>query len=454
MTKKARKARKAKSGTAGSFGGPSFGTFTIGHPDEVAFVVDLQQKAIANTRFPGTFHARLQAQDQTTGEVVATKTYHIDLNKRELVVEEERQGRLTARATLHLGDEPDDADTRPPTLNPGPERPAFVRESFAAADLNIDDEFREWSMSTIDARLPGLAAVECCLGVFREGQQDCYQPAHCLLPANVARMGATLAKMRRAPRVVRALAEGWLDTGEPTGLAFSLEWLEGEGWWVATRPFRRVPGPIGEWTGPWQEREGEGPDGLPTALRALRFPLPTAEAWVTGEPKALEIDEMEVHGGELGADLPAPTTAEGWAGLVAEAYERDAAAQNPPPQPRLFVFRGRRFERYHLDGPLPTDIDDFIRNVLLRGAPPDAVALVQQGLVPIERGALARCLLTVAESAGRRHVRALEMRMSAEGRVRAVRHLRLESDDSEPQWLGVEPITRLSATERMADPEG
>jgi hypothetical protein len=432
----------------------NFGTFTIGHPDEAGFVADLQQKARENTKFPGTFHGRLLAQDKTTGATVGTKTYHIDLNQRELVVEEERGGKITARQTISLGSGHVEPDHRPPALNPGPANAAFQREPFAGADLDIDDEFRAWSMSTLDERLPGLAAVECCLGVFREGQQDCYQPEHCLLPANVARMGATLAKMRQARGVVRALAEGWLDMGEPNGLAFSLEWLEGESWWVATRPFRRLAGPIGEWTGPWQEQEGEGPAGLPATLRALRFPLPAAQPWDTGEPKAPDFGEMELHGGELQSTEPLPSSAEGWAAMVAAPYERDVAASRGAPNPRLHVFRGRAFERLHIDGPLPTDLDDFIRNVLRRGAEPDAVVLVQQGLVPIEAGALARCLLSIAEHGGQRHVRAMEMRMDAEGKVRAIRHLRLDNGDSEPEWLGVEPITLLTATERVPDPEG
>ena len=74
------------------------------------------------------------------------------------------------------------------------------------------------------------------------------------------------------------------------------------------------------------------------------------------------------------------------------------------------------------------------------------MVLVQFGLIPVEGGVLARCLISTAEYADTRHTRAMEYRADAEGRVVATRHLPVVSpDDEDTRWIGVEPLTELTA---------
>jgi len=357
-----------------------------------------------------------------------------------------------ARRTIELDAGPREPDLRPPVLSPGPAEATYLREPFTAADLDIDDEFRQWAMDAHDEMLPGLGAVPACLGVFRARQQDCYTPAEPLYPANVARLGATLARMRQRPGIERALAEGWLDMGEPRGLAFVLEPLQGEGWWCATRPFSRRAGPIGEWSGPWRQQEGVGPAELPPGLRPLRWPLPAALPFETGEPRVMAVPDTEVAMGTLAAGQVLPTTAEDWAALAASPFERDVLAEKGEHAPRVIVFRGRDWERWNLDGPLPTDLDDMVRNICRRGGDPDAVVVVQFAIVPLEGGSFGKCLLARAEHRGERHTRAMEIVADSAGKPSRIRYLRLAGED-EAGWIGVAPLTELTTESAAAEPD-
>lgn len=431
--------------------GPDFGEFTIGAPDEQMVFAQLWELAAKNTTLPGMGFMRLVATHPTTNAPIGIKTYSLDTNRHRLVVVEERDGRVTARRTIELNAAPAEPDTRPPALDPGPEEATFHRESFTAADLDIEDELRDWTLETIGDRLPGMGAVAAGIGIFRPRFQDAFMPAQPLLPANVARLGATLSRLRLRAGVVRAMAEGWLDTGEPNGMAFVMEWLEGEGWWLATRPFRRRAGPIGEWTGPWHQLEGSGPGQVPMALRALRWPLAAAAAYDVGEPKDLEAEEMEVAFGELPPDQVLPTTAEGFAALAAFPFERDVLAGKGVHEPRVVVFRGRSWERWNLEGPLPTDIDDVLRNICRRGADPDAMVLVQFAIVPLDGATLTKCLMSTAEHRGARFARVMEIRADASGKVAGIRYLRAGAEAEDPElWIGVEPLTMLTTMERSA----
>ena len=441
-------AKKAKKKQDDPTEGPDFGEFTLGHPDEEHLLARLWESAQKNTQFPGTAHLHMLATRPGTQTDAGAKYFHLDLNRRLLVILEKHDGRVTARRTLPL-QEPALADLGPPALVPGPEEASFHREVFVAADLDIDDELRDWTMETIGERLPGLAAVAATLGIFRPGHQDAFMPPTPLLPANIARLGATLAGMRLRPGVVRALAEGWLDTGEASGMAFVMEPLDGEEWWLATRPFKRLAGPIGEWTGPWQQTTGEGPSRVPMALRALRWPLAAAEPFEVGTPTVLEPDEIEVLLGTLPPNQTMPGTAEEYAQFAGAGFERDVLANKGTHDPRVIVFRGRDWERWNLDGNLPTDLDDIVRNIVRRGTEPDAVVLVHFGIVPLDGGTAAKCLLSIAEHRGVRHTRAMDIRSDATGKVVATRFLRAGSEATDSDlWIGVEPVTVLETFQR------
>ncbi len=444
-------AKKPPKKKASSTEGPDFGAFTIGHPDEQALFAQLWELAAKNKQFPGTAHIRMAASHRETGLPVGVKNYHLDLNRHLLVAVEEHDGRVTARKTVELNQTPTAPDTRPPALDPGPAEASFQREAFTAADLDIEEELRDWAMNAIDEMLPGLAAVPACVGIFRPRQQDAFAPAQPLFPANAARMGTTLARLRQRPGVVRAMAEGWLDTGEPAGLAFVLEPLADEGWWLATRPFVRRAGPIGEWTGPWHAVEGTGPAQLPMALRSLRWPLAAALPYETGEPKVVESQENEVACGDLPPDQKLPATAEEYAALAAFPFERDVIANKGVHSPRVVVFRGRSWERWNLDGHLPTDLDDMVRNICRHGPQPDAVVLVQFGVVPVDGAVLTKCLLSMAEHADARFTRAMEIRADSTGQVSSVRYLNASWVDDD-RWIGVAPITELTRIERKGEP--
>lgn len=413
-------------------------------------MVQLWELAAKNQQFPGTAHIRMVASHRQTGRPVGFKSYHLDLNRHVLVAVEEHDGRVTARKTVELSAKPTPPDTRPPALDTGPADASFVREAFVAADLDIDEERRDWAMNAIDEMLPGLAAVPACIGLFRPRQQDAFAPAEPLLPTNAARLGATLARLRQRPGVVRVMVEGWLDAGEPAGLAFVLEPLEGEGWWFATRPFTRRHGPIGEGTGPWHQSEGTGPAQVPMALRSLRWPLAAAVPYETGEPRVAESKETEVAFGELPPTQTLPATAEEYAALGALPFERDAIANKGVHPPRVMVFRARSWERWSLDGHLPTDLDDMVRNICRHGPQPDAVVLARFGVVPVDGTVLTKCLLVTAEHADHRFTRVLELRADATGRVTGVRYLSAANEGDE-RWIGVEPVTELTGIEREDD---
>lgn len=446
---------KKQDGVRGSdMEGPDFGEFTVAHQDEEALLSRLWAEAAVRPEARGVAQVRMEATDPKTRKVMAVKSLILDIPGDRLVVIEERDGRVTARRTVALDSKSNVPDTRPPALTPGPAEADFHREPFLSADLDIDEELRDWVMSALDERLPGLAGVVAEVGIYRARTLDAFIPGSPLLPANIARLGATLHALRMRPGVLRSLVEGWVGTDEAAGLAFVFEPLANDGWWLGTRPFRRRAGPIGEWTGPWKQQEGTGPSALPMQFRALRWPLATAVPFVVGEPSAIEFPEMEVRGGTLPASQVLPRTAADYAALAALPFESDAAAQKGAHAPRAVVFRGRQFELWQLEPPLPTDLDDVMRNIAMRGVAPDAMALVQFGLVPIEGGALARCLLTVSEYADARHVRAMELRMDAEGSVVATRYLTLaQAQHDDTRWIGVEPITRLSTEERLPEPE-
>jgi hypothetical protein len=429
-----------------------FGTFTIGHPDEQSIVGRLWELAAKNEKFPGTAHIRMLATRPETGKEAGKKTYSLDLNLGRLVVVEEHDGKVRARKTIPIQTTVPEPDDRPPALVPGPAEASFAREPFVAADLNIDDELRDWAMAAIDEMLPGLAAVPACIGLFRERQQDAFSPAEPLLPANVPRLGATLALLRRRPNHERVLVEGWVEAGETTGLAFVLEAIGEDAWWLGVRPFRRRAGPIGEWSGQWQQIDSGGPAPIPLPLRALRWPLAGATAYDTGEPAIAETPENEVAFGEFAAGVVLPATAEGFATVSAGPFEQDVQANKGEHPPRLMVFRGRHWERWSLDGPLPTDMDDMVRNICARGELPEAVVLIRFGLVPLDGGGLTKCLLSVAEHKGERYTRAMEIRADATGKVAGVRYLRAGREDDE-RWIGVEPITKLTTTERPGEAE-
>ncbi|MSQ01813.1 MAG: hypothetical protein EXR71_07965 [Myxococcales bacterium] len=65
-----------------------------------------------------------------------------------------------------------------------------------------------------------------------------------------------------------------------------------------------------------------------------------------------------------------PATAEEYAEFAATSFERDVLANKGTHDPRVMVFRGRHWERWHLDGHLPTDLDDLVRNIVRRGPEP------------------------------------------------------------------------------------
>ncbi len=429
--------------------GPDIGEFTLGHPDEQMLMLQLWELAAKNTEFPGTAHLRMVANDPATGKQMGIKSYHLDANQKRLVVLEEHEGRVTARRTLPL--KPFEADRGPPAMDPGPEAASFERTPLRGMDLDIDEEPRDWAMQGIDDRLPGLGAVVATVRLLSRHHHDAYIPAQPCLPANVSRLGATVARLRAREGVERVLVEGWLDTGEAQGLAFVFEAATAEGWWLATRNFRRRAGGIGEFSGPWSFTEP--PANLPMALRALHTPLPAATAYDTGEPQVPAAPPVNVDLGQLRADQELPVEPEGWAALAASPFERDVLAQKGFHAPRVVVFRGRNWERWNLDEELPTDVDDVIRNICQRGTEPSAVVLVHFGVVPVDGAAYEKCLLATAEAGGRRHTRAMQLRFDAGGRVVTCRYLRAEpGKDPDDLWIGVEPLTRL--TTELAHPAG
>lgn len=421
--------------------GPDFGEFTLGHENEQSLMIQLWELAATNTVVPGTAHLRMVATHPVTNQQLGIKSFHLDVNQKRLVVVEEKDGRVTARRTIAL--EAEAPEQGPPAIDPGPAEASFLRQPLKGMDLDIDDEPRDFATAGVDDRLPGLGAVVATVRLLSRQHMDSFVPPQPCLPTNVSRLGSTLNSLRRRPGVERALAEGWLDTGEVLGLAFVFEPVGDGDYWLATRNFQRRAGGIGEWAGPWTVTESPAP--LPMALRALHRPLPAALPYPTGEPTPETLAPVAVEMGTLAAEQVLPTEAQDWASLAAGPFERDVLANKGFHAPRVMVFRGHDWERWLLDDDLPTDLDDVIRNICLRGREPDAVVLVQFGVVPVDGANYEKCLLAIAESRGQRHTRALQLRFDASGKVVGCRLLRAEPGrEPEDLWIGVEPLTRLT----------
>lgn len=423
--------------------GSDFGKFTIGDPRERELLVHLHEQAAKNVNAPGTAFAKLKATDPKTGAYIGTKTWSLDLVKRRMVVEEELRGKLTARKTIVLPGS-GERDDRVPNVVPGPEEHEFERRPWPG-DPDDDDDVRAPARAAVEQDTPGFSVTLARVRLLRRRSQDVLTMPRPCFPANTAVMGATLAQLRLAPGVERATAEGWLDVGEGVGLAFVFDWLPDDGWWLATRRFRRRAGPLAEWIGPWKEEEGVGPSKVPIQLRAVRWPMSTVTPLDPGEPEPFALPDVAMQPGRLTGNDPLPEKAADLATFVGRPFEADLLGGKPAQGPRVVVFRGRDWERYELDGELPTDLDDVVRALCAKEPQPQAVVVVHHSIVTVADGTQARCLLSVAEVAGIRSVRAMQYVCDPDGKLTSWRLLatpdqHLQGGDG---WIGVEPVTAL-----------
>lgn len=423
--------------------GPDFGTFTVSFPNLQGVLDRLQELAATNQEYPGQAHAEVSGKDKRTGRTTATQTWHLDQTRGVLCVVESIGGKLTARKTMPLASLAPDEPAGPPQPETGPETASFERRPFFGADVDIEDELRDWVKEQVQTDSLGAAAVPARIRLFGGTRQDVLVLPRPLLPASLATMGATLAALRMRVGVARCFAEGWIDQGDERGMAFVLERGEDEAWWAATRFFRRKPGPVLEWIAPWREQEGEGPSALPVELRSVRWSLASAKPLLVGEPSAPPEPSVQMAPGTFGPNWKMPPTAEALADEVGRSFETEARGKaGPPAGQRVLVIRGRDWERWEIEGEAPVDLDDLVRAACKRGAAPDAVVVVQQALVPID-GATARALVTQAELGLNRHTRCMEFRLNAVGRIATWRLLRGPSGpiEREDAWIGNDPVT-------------
>lgn len=440
-TSRGYKARMSKTSGPGDHG-----TFTIHAPQEIALLTQLSENAMKNPERPGEAFGRIGATRTVDGRTEqGFKIFHLDLNTQHVTITEEWSGLETARKTVALDAVDHDApDDRPVALpDPGPASPTFCRMAFRAADLDIDDELRDWAKERADQDVLGLSVLPRRIRLFGEGFQEVASLPHPLAADLAPGTGATLKVLSARRGVQRRLVEGWFASGDGRGTAWILDLGEGDAWWLAMRAFERRPGMLGVWSSAWFIRAGVGPATLLPTLRPL-IDLPAGEPAIPiGEPVAPPQPELGMFGGSLGPGEKPPTTAQAVAERVGASWEPKVHTE-PPEGARLTVFRGSEWETWHLDGEFPPGLDDIIRAIAARGAPPTSVALVRMGIIPLE-GEPYRAMITEGEAEGRRYVRALVTKYGPNGEVLASRLAVSDPGEvGQNGWIGVEPITDLA----------
>lgn len=424
------------------------GTFTLSSPRESVMLVQLMEQARKNTKKPGHAWGRIEGSRTVDGRTeVAFKVYHVDLNTNRLTITQEQGGLETARLTVDLASPPtapevEAGPTAPP--DPGPDEPAFRRYPFRAADILPVDELRDWAMARADEDVVNLSVLPRRIRLFGEGFQE-----EVTLPkpfaAHVAPgTGATLRALRRRPGVERALVEGWFGSVDGRGTAWILEVGDDEDWWLAMRTFARRPGDIGAWTSAWSSREGSDVASLTSLLHVVVAP-PAGETPIPlGSPTPPSPPDFGMFIGALPPGEAVPNTAADVADRVGREWEANLPLGKRPEGPRLTVFRGSELESWVLDGPFPMGLDDMIRAICARGEVPASIALVHMGVLPFE-GEVYRALLTDGEAGGRRHTRAMLIRMAPSGRILGYRIVyRDHGAVGDDGWIGVAPITEMS----------
>lgn len=427
---------------------PDHGTFALHSPQESVMLVQLAERAQKNPQKPGQAWGRIQGSLTVGGRTEeGIKTYHVDLNTNRLTITEEWAGRETARQTLALDDpnrsvEIPAGPTAPP--DPGESTPTFYRFPFHAADINIDDELREWVMQRAEEDVFGLSVLPRRIRLFGERFQEVASMPQPLAANVAAGTGATLRELSRRPGVQRQFVEGWFGSVDGRGTAWILEVGEDAGWWLAMRTFDRRPGMIGRWTSAWSQRAGNGPDAVNSSLRCILVPPAGEKALTLGQPKSPEQPEIGMFGGTLQPTEEVPATAEAVADRVGRDWEVNLPLGKSPEGPRLTVFRGHEWETWHLDGEFPMGLDDMIRAICARGETPTSVALVRMGVIAFEGDAY-RALVTEGEAKGRRWTRAMLIGMAPDGTILGHRIvIRDHGEVGDDGWIGVAPITEMS----------
>ena len=426
---------------------PDHGTFNLHSPQESVMLLQLLDRARKNPEKPGHAWGRIEGTHTVEGIVTeGVKTYHVNLNTHRLTITETWGQQETARKTTDLPVastlEPVSEPVPPP--EPGAPTAYFHRFPFHSADLLPEEELQEWAMNRAEQDVAELSVLPRRIRLVGEGFQEVVSLPQALAANLAPGTGATLRALWSRPGVERRLVEGWFGSVDGRGTAWIVEVGADHEWWLATRTFERRPGLIGRWTGFWSQRTGTGVDAIPSLFRAIFEPPAGEAAVVVAQPQPPAAPDFGVFPGMRPPGATAPAMAEAVADAVGREWEAKLPIGQAPPGPRLTVFRGREWETWVLDGDFPMGLDDLIRAISARGEVPTSMALVRMGVIPLE-GDVYRALITEGEAQGQRYIRAMLMRLGADGTVLGFRLAMSDRGEiGDDGWIGVDPITEMS----------
>ena len=329
----------------------------------------------------------------------------------------------------------------------------FKRHPVRDLDATDVDAARTWIKTHVAARVGMHARVNAVMRYLRQGAEEVASLDGLVELGDEGVLGAFFRSAGQREGILRRFREGELlvrdDEGSLRRAACILELVERDGqapaWWCAHRFFGEGAAGVGNFHGPWIEREGDDLDALDEPFRG----------WV--DPGNATIDRTEFGGFVDGpkpdfdlrmAMLPPPSAPPANAGELAVGIGRSMDTEilkRGLTCHLVFVLNDTAVERFELRGELPCDLDDLIRNLVLLGDT-IGVALVVPGVFTLPNGENKRAVYTLAEVRGQpqraRRVTPLEL---APGQApRLLGELVQTTELAEGAgWLGVKPVVEL-----------
>jgi hypothetical protein len=329
------------------------------------------------------------------------------------------------------------------------------RKPVHGLDLSDEEGVREHLLSELAHEVASTAAVRPLLIFLTAAHRETLDlgPASTDVEKETV-LVATFQKLGQREGVARSFRQGELRLAGADGrlrrAACLLEWLGGEGWWLATRFFGTGQAGVGVQHGDWQRSQGSGLEALNEAVRAW-LDVGSAELERLQQTETIApAPKPDFQMAFMQFKAPMPEDLPALAQWLCGPVDRQLLVRGLDCL-RVLLARKDGGECWEIRGELPCAPDDLVRALAAMGSAPDAAALVGLTTVEMPDGVTRRAVAAVVERGGRRITRLLPLDLPDGGQPRAFPPLYLPEQDvpNGEGWIGVPTTVSLNLSPEM-----